>query len=145
MIQTVGQAPINNLLPVTDGIPATIDFSDDIGWAAWFNVLFGVLLNVGPTLRKVTDVTFPPCGANASVDVHIPFLGVAPATATGEIAPVVTLGLSSHTGGRANNLFSAWVSAQDVVTIREFCGAGGIAGFTDTFTICVLMGEPGVQ
>lgn len=144
MISTLGQPPADTLLDATSG---TVDVSDSASWTKWFTMIFNILINVGPQWTKVADVTFPICAANSSVDVLVPFpAGIAPATGSGDIAPVVTLGLSANTGGRTKNSFMAWVSALDVVTIRQVnAGVGAIAGFTDTFTITVLTGAPSIK
>ncbi len=143
MIQTLGQPPVDSILDASTG---SIDVSQNIHWVNWLSLIFNILINVGPTFRKVALVTFPPCPPQSSVDVLVPFAGVAPAVNPGDMAPVVTLGLPSAAQFTVNNGFLAFVSAPDVVTIREFCvDAFGIGPFTDTFTIMVSTGEPAIQ
>ncbi len=137
MIQTLGQPPVDTILDAADG---SMDVSKNIAWTRWLSLIFNILINVGPRMTKNALVTFPPCLAQSSVDVNVPFPGVAP-----DVGMSIALGLPSSSMFTVNNGFQAFISAIDVVTIREFCvDAFGIGGFTDTFTIMVFTGEPNV-
>lgn len=90
----------------------------------------------GRRMTKTASLIFPACPANSSVDVDMAFPGAVPDVA----GTTVTIGLSSLTKNTVNNLFVAFISAPDVVTVRELCvDLFGIGGFTDTFTITILL------
>lgn len=137
MITTLSQPPVDTPLDASNG---SVDVSRNIDWTKWFSLIFNILLNVGPRMMKVAAVTFPPCPPFSSVDVAVPFAGVAPNSKM-----TVTLGIPADLELTVNNGYLAFISADDVVTIRQFCcDPFGILAFTDTFAIIVLTGEPNV-
>lgn len=105
-IQTLGPPPVRMPLMTARGDSLTISDTSLLG--KWLNLLFTILLNVGPQLRASAMLDFPNTGSQSSSDLTIAVPGAVPGQPVQLAAPLPAAGCS----------FRADVTAQDVVTVR---------------------------
>ncbi len=142
-----GSNPQVGVPPVTVNPPPFDDMEEDypVGAVAFTTgvnpqVLYGVGTwspITGALLTAIsltTNVTFPACSAQSSVDVDVTVVGAIP-----DAGQTVTLGVPSYLIFTVNNVYMGIITAVDTVTIREVCvDTFGIGGFTVPFTIKIL-------